>query len=67
MGSDEKSNLLRCTCGSPFDFTYIRKCAGCDKTLCPDCAKPFRGKFYCKPCRKVRADAASRGIDLDLP
>jgi hypothetical protein len=60
----EDRTLLRCQCGSPFDFTDIRKCPGCDRYLCDSCAKPFRGKFYCKPCRKVRADAASRGIEI---
>lgn len=61
--TDEKPKLLRCSCGSPFDFTAIRKCAGCDKYICPNCAKPFWGRYFCKPCRKVRADSASRGID----
>lgn len=68
MGStmtDDGKKLIRCTCGSPFDFTAIRKCSGCGTVICWNCAKVFRGHYFCKPCRKVRADAASRGIDLD--
>ena len=56
----DPKKLLRCQCGSPHDFTFIRKCADCGKELCLDCTKPLHNRPYCKPCRKLRADAASR-------
>jgi hypothetical protein len=56
----EQKKLIRCSCGSPFDFTFLRQCAECRKPLCFECAKLFRGSRYCKPHRKARADAASK-------
>jgi hypothetical protein len=61
----DAKKLLRCACGSPFDFTAIRKCGGCQKVICWNCSKLFRDLYFCKPCRKERADAASRGIELE--
>lgn len=55
----EPKKLIRCSCGSPFDFSTLRQCAECRKPICSECAKRFRGLIYCKPHRKARADAAS--------
>lgn len=57
---EDPKKLLRCSCGFALNFTEIRKCAECEKPLCFECAKPFRGSRYCKPHRKARADAASK-------
>ena len=38
------------TCGNPLDLTLLRKCAACDKAMCYECRRVFRGKAVCKKC-----------------
>lgn len=60
VATEDPKKLIRCWCGDPFDFTQIRKCFDCGRGICLYCVKTFRSQNFCKPCRKTRADAASR-------
>jgi hypothetical protein len=57
---DTTKRFLRCpSCGYILNFTQIRKCCGCGKIMC-GCALDWKGKAFCKKCRKEKADAAAK-------